>query len=84
MNLKHEEPVEQGLFQAWKEHPVTQEVFRLLEARVSIRQAEWAAGSYDASFTAEYIARNSAAKGYVNACSDILNIQYEEVIDKHE
>lgn len=84
MNSKVELPVEEDLFLAWKEHPVTQELFRLLESRVRRYQEDWVSGAFDASFGAEYIARNSLAKGYCNACKDILNIEYSEVIDKHE
>lgn len=84
MNSRADLPLEQDQFQAWKEHPVTLEMFRLLQAKVQRHQQDWVLGTFDASLNAEYIARNSAAKGYCMACQDILNITYEEVVDKHE
>ena len=84
MNSRAYLPLEPELFQAWKEHPVTLEMFRLLESRVRRHQQDWVQGAFDASMSAEYVARNSAAKGYCMACQDILNINYDEVVDKHE
>ncbi len=67
------------IFQDWKAHPMTQELFKILRKRVEDRKADWAQGHFDASFSTEYIARNSVAKGYVNACEDILNIDIEDL-----
>ena len=77
LNLSPEES--RQVFLEWKQHPVTQEVLEILAKRIQEHQALWASGNLDSSFSAEYIARNSAAKGYVNACQDVLNISFEDI-----
>lgn len=61
-------------FREWQQHPVTLLLNKLVGARRQERLDAWEAGDYDASFSAEYIARNSLAKGYCNAMNEVKNL----------
>lgn len=66
-------------FRAWKDHPVTQDLFEHLKKLVQTRVQDWYEGAYDSSFSAEYIAKNSLAKGYCSAFNEILNLEADDL-----
>lgn len=41
----------------------------------------WFNGNFDSSFSAEYIARNSAAKGCCSAYDEILNLEVDDLYE---
>lgn len=83
MNSRPEvESEERSLFLEWKGHPVTKQVFQLLQDRVQERLDLWVSGQFDSSLATEYVARNSAAKGYIQACQDMIGISFEDVINE--
>lgn len=54
---------------------------KLVAARRQERLDAWESGDYDASFSAEYIARNSLAKGYCNAYKEISELSLQDFKD---
>ena len=80
MNLPRAESGEQAeLFQGWRQHPVTQEIFSLLRRRVQDRKDLWANGNLmgeNAHITSINDAMN---QGYVRACEDLLQVELGEL-----
>lgn len=77
MNLPQEELAE--LLAQWKEHPVTQEVFRLLRDRIQERVDLWLNGNLMSDNSTVITANNALAQGYCAACRDILNVEAGEL-----
>ena len=74
-------------FRVWKTNPVTQALFDYLKRDIERLRDGWASGSFDATFTAEFIARNSAAKGACSAYKELLDLESDtlyEVIAEEE
>jgi hypothetical protein len=73
-------PEELGqLLEDWKAHPVTQEVFRLLQDRIQERVDLWLNGNLMSDNATVITANNALAQGYCAACKDILNIEAKEL-----
>jgi hypothetical protein len=80
MNSSQEEL--RDLFLSWKDHPVTKELFSVLEQRIKIRQDLWVNGNLMAD-TAHVTAINDAMnQGYCRALYDVMNISHEELVDE--
>ena len=54
----------------------------MLEGQREARLQGWLNGQYVASFSAEYIAKDSLAKGYCNAINEILNLEAEDLVNE--
>ena len=66
--------MEREQFQAWKEHPVTQEVFRHLTNLRNSLKDQWAEGNFAAPSLDEMAIRNAAAQGAASAYQEILTL----------
>lgn len=66
-------------FIVWKDHPVTQKLFRYCKGIREARKEDWAcAGFMDASTEATAL-KNASAIGYCNAMQDICDLTFEEL-----
>lgn len=80
MNSKQENL--EDLLAGWKQHPVTQEIYSLLRARIQERKDLWANGNLMAE-SAHVTAINSALnQGYIRACEDLLEIQIGDLANE--
>jgi len=70
------------MFRSWKDHPVTQEIFRLLKERVQERKDMWANGNLMSDTTTFLIANNAMGQGYCRACEDMMNIEVGQLFEK--
>lgn len=80
MNLPRVESEEQAeLFQGWRQHPVTQEIFSLLRRRVQERKDLWANGNLMGESAHITSINDAMNQGYVRACEDFLQIELGEL-----
>ena len=70
------------LFHSWKEHPVTQHLFKALKQRVEERQEAWMNGGYNSQSSNAMVVMNAKEQGYALTCNDILNMKAEDLEDE--
>lgn len=76
VKLRYEED-----FKEWKEHPTTKKLLKWLEGKIQDRKDAWASGELLATFAHEQFVKEAVAKGYINACDDVLDLNAQDLED---
>ncbi len=67
------------LFQAWKCHPVTKELFKHLRKRRQELQDSWTKRNFVGNTEYEGVVTNSVAIGLCEAFEDVLNLTVDDL-----
>jgi hypothetical protein len=71
-------------FKEWLDHPTTRKMRRWLAQQVEAQKEAWANGALLSSFAHEQFVKEAVAKGYLNACRDVLTLEAKELEDNEE
>lgn len=68
-------------FKSWKQHPTTKKLMVYLEGKINDRKDAWASGELLSSFAHEQFVKEAVAKGFINACKEIITLEAKDLED---
>lgn len=68
-------------FKEWLDHPTTRKLRAWMRSQIESRKDAWAHGELLSSFAHEQFVKEAVAKGFLNACHEILTIEAKDLED---